>query len=105
MVELQSIAIHRSLHKPNLFFGAEREPILIAALIPTAFVLSSFSAVVLILGVAFWFIASFFLRAAAKKDPLLVRSWLRFIKYQPYYPAKTNIWQKTVSKKQIVRWD
>lgn len=89
---LETATIYKSLHKPNLFLGAEREPILIAALVPLALVPSAFSLIMLVVGVFFWVIASFFLRAMAKKDPLLTKIWLRFIKKQNYYPAKSNIW-------------
>ena len=98
MGDLKSTTIHRSLHKPNLFFGAEREPILLAALLPIAFTLSAFNLIMLLIGVGFWVTASFFLRAMAKKDPMLGKMWMRFIKYKAYYPAKTSAWWKAPSK-------
>lgn len=98
MDSLKPAAIHRSLHKPNLFFGAEREPIMLSALIPIAFTLSAFNLIMLLVGVGFWLLSSFFLQAMAKKDPMLGKLWMKFIKYKAYYPAKTSVWWKAQSK-------
>ena len=98
MEGLEVVPIYKSLHKPNLVFGCEREPVLIAALIPLAMTLSAFSLLMLAAGVGFWIICSFFLRIMAKRDPLLTKLWIRFIKHQGHYPAKTSVWWVAQSK-------
>ncbi|MDR2503358.1 MAG: VirB3 family type IV secretion system protein [Deltaproteobacteria bacterium] len=95
---MDSALIHRSLHKPNLVLGAEREPILTAALLPLAFTLSSFSLVMLLSGLAFWLIAGFFLRAMARRDPMLFKLWMRSVNYKGFYPARTNIWWRAQNR-------
>jgi type IV secretion system protein VirB3/type IV secretion system protein VirB4 len=85
--------IHQSLHRHTHVLGAEREPVMTAALV--AFLvgiggltlLSAFSAVL------FWVVAVFALRRMAKADPLMSRVWLRHIKQQDFYPAKAGRWR------------
>lgn len=98
-MELQSATIHKALHKPNLVLGAEREPILFSALIPIALSLSAFHLLMVACGVVFWIISSFFLRIMAKKDPVLTRTWIRFIHFHHFYPAKSSVWHGYAAKK------
>jgi type IV secretion system protein VirB3 len=91
--------IYRSLHKPNLFFGAEREPVLAVGVMALALTFSSFSPFVGGISLLIWIIALFFLRIMAKKDAMLAKIWLRHIRYQAFYPAKTGIWQRTQGKR------
>ncbi len=100
MSELNFVPIHRSLHRPNLILGAEREPLFLSMLLPVAFTLSSFSGLMLATSIIFWIIASFFLRNMAKSDPDMGKIWLRFRKYQNYYPAQPTVWQQSNSNKQ-----
>lgn len=50
-------------------------------------VLSGMSAIV------FWLVAVFALRRIAKADPIMSRVWLRHIKQQDFYAAKSGRWR------------
>jgi type IV secretion system protein VirB3/type IV secretion system protein VirB4 len=41
----------------------------------------------------FWIVAVFALSRMAKADPIMSRVWLRHIKQQEFYPAKTSRWR------------
>ncbi|MDL2285493.1 VirB3 family type IV secretion system protein [Desulfovibrio sp. OttesenSCG-928-F07] len=98
MSDLAEIQIYRSLHRPNLVFGAEREPVLLAAILPVCLTYIAFSWQMIIVGFVFWFVCSFFCRIMAKYDPNLTKIFMRHINYQRFYPAKTSAFRQNNSK-------
>jgi type IV secretion system protein VirB3/type IV secretion system protein VirB4 len=73
--------------------GAEREPVMTAALIALLVGVGGLTAVSLIAALVFWLAAVFALRRMAKADPIMSRVWLRHIKQQDFYPAKVSRWR------------
>jgi len=84
-------AIHQSANRPVQLLGADRELVLISALIAisVAFCLAAWWGVVL--AVAFWIGAVAVLRRMGKADPLLRHVYLRHIRYRAFYPAKAGL--------------
>lgn len=90
MNKLNAIPLYSALSKPNLFMGAERELIMMLALISLTMIFVALSLQSLILGVAIWFIVSFFLRSMAKSDPIMSKIYVQQLKYQKFYPAHST---------------
>jgi len=84
-------AIHQSANRPVQLLGADRELVLISALIAitVAFCLAAWWGVVL--SIAFWIGAVAVLRRMGKADPLLRHVYLRHIRYRAFYPAQAGL--------------
>jgi len=90
----RTLAIHQSLHRHTHVLGAEREPVMTAALIAFLVGVGGMTAISAISAISFWIIAVVALRRMAKADPVMSRVWLRHIKQQDYYPAKASRWRQ-----------
>ncbi len=102
MNEPRSIPIHRSLLRPELVMGCEREPVLLcnlAAGITAIVSVVSTAWVSLAIAIVFYFATLVFLRRMAKKDPQMTRVWLRHINYRHYYSARSSYWAVECYKK------
>ena len=90
---MRTVPIRQSLHRHNQVFGAEREIVMFNALIA---LLVGVGGMTLISGVSaglFWVCSIFVLRLMAKSDPKMSRVWIRHIKQQDYYPARSSRWR------------
>jgi type IV secretion system protein VirB3/type IV secretion system protein VirB4 len=87
------LPIHQSLHRPAHVLGAEREPVMTAALIALLVGVGGLTFVSIATAALFWLAAVFALRRMAKADPIMSRVWLRHIKQQDFYPAKAGRWR------------
>ena len=86
--------IHRSLSRPNLLMGADRELVMmtgLAAAVLIFVVLTIYSALA---GIVIWFLVIGALRLMAKSDPLMRQVYLRHIGYQAYYHPTTSPWRR-----------
>ena len=88
----REITIHQSANRPNQILGADRELVLITILtaISLAFSLGTWWGFAL--AVVFWIVAVAVLQRMGKADPLLRQIYLRHIRYQSFYPAKSGIY-------------
>ena len=84
------IAIHLSLIRPILLMGAERELVLISAILATALVMSLARLLFTVVGVVFWALSLAALQRAAKADPQFTRVYLRHTRYRAYYAAQSR---------------
>jgi len=82
-----SAPIHRSLIRPQLLLGGERELVLMLAVIAGIFILMLFSWWAFFTGLALWVVGIFFLVRAAKHDPVLSTTFIRHLAYRRFYPA------------------
>jgi len=89
----RTLTIHQSLHRHAHVLGAEREPVMTAALIALLVGVGGLTAISVITAALFWLVSVFALRRMAKADPIMSRVWLRHIKQQDYYPAKASRWR------------
>ncbi len=88
--ELMVVRINSSLHRPDSLWGAERKPMLFAAMISAMFILG-LSLAFLIMGVIVWLVLSYLLRTMYKADPFLRLIYLNNVKYNPYYPPHSGL--------------
>lgn len=92
MAELQRIPIHRSLNRPNLLAGCERELILVSAMIAGTLVVVAMAWVTAVAGVLFWLGIVTVLRQMAKADPMMSKVYLRHIRYKAFYSTRATPW-------------
>lgn len=100
MAEIRRLPIARSLHRPALLFGAERELVLFTALIVSVFMFSAVyttSKGVLIMAIAAgcaWFVALGLFRAMAKADPMMTKVYMRHVRQAAYYQSRSRPWRQ-----------
>ena len=82
--------IRRSLHRPALVLGGDRELVMFSALAAFLTALGGFSVLAAVSGLVFWLLALFWLRKWAKADPLMRQVWLKHIRQKDFYPARTT---------------
>ena len=90
---MRTVPIRQSLHRHNLVFGAEREIVMFSALIA---LLVGIGGMTLISGVSaclFWLGSIFILRLMAKSDPQMSKVWMRHLKQQDLYLARSPRWR------------
>ena len=90
MDELQITYSYTSLCRPTLILECEREPILSAGILAALLVFAAMSWISIILGCLTWWGALWSLRLLAKVDPMMVRVYIRAIKYRGYYMARST---------------
>lgn len=76
--------------RPVLFLGADRELTLCLGLICGVVIFYSFSPIPIILALSVFLISHYLFRLMAKTDPLMRKVYLKHIKYQSFYPAKSS---------------
>ena len=91
---MRTVPIRQSLHRHNLVFGAERELVMFSALIALLVGVGGMTLISISAAVVFWIGSIFILRLMAKNDPLMSRVWLRHIKQQDYYLARSSRWRQ-----------
>ena len=87
----REIVIHQSANRPHLILGGDRELVLFAALMSAMLVFALVTWWGVLAGIALWFLAVAALSRMGKADPLLRRVYLRHVRYQAFYPAKSSI--------------
>ncbi|MES2208056.1 MAG: conjugal transfer protein TrbD [Pseudomonadota bacterium] len=90
MEELRRVPIHRSLNRPQLLAGADRELAIMSGVISAMFIFSIVQIWAIFAGIIFWIIAFYILRLLAKADPLMRPIFIRYQIYQRYYPAQAK---------------
>ncbi|WP_278594606.1 conjugal transfer protein TrbD [Bilophila wadsworthia] len=81
--------IHKSLCRPNLVLGCDRELIIFSGLLTGALVFSAMDLIALFAGILIWSFSLFALRRMAKADPQMRHVYLRHRKYKRYYPPRS----------------
>lgn len=90
---MRTIPLRQSLHKHTTVLGAERDLVMLSALVS---LLAGIGGMTLVAGIAaaiFWGCAVFVLRLMAKADPILSKVWFRHVKQQDFYPARASAWR------------
>ena len=95
---MRTLPIHQSLHRHNHVLGAERDLVLTSGLL--ALLVGVGGPTLLSAGTAllFWVVAVFALRRMAKADPQMSKVWLRHVKQQLFYAAKSARWCNRLNK-------
>jgi type IV secretion system protein VirB3 len=76
--------------RPILLMGAERELLLISAIVAAVLILSLQQLLFTVVGVVFWCLSLAALQRAAKADPQFSRVYLRHTRYRAYYEAQSR---------------
>ena len=88
----REIPIHRSLIRPNLVAGADRELVIINLVVAIALVFGiGFSWITVGIATFQLTLGHFALVQAAKYEPLFRRIYLRHIQHRHYYPARSSV--------------
>jgi len=88
----REITIHQSANRPNQILGGDRELVLITILIAVSLAFSLGTWWGFGVAVVFWLAAVAVLQRMGKADPLLRQVYMRHIRYQVFYPAKSGIY-------------
>jgi type IV secretory pathway TrbD component len=88
----REITIHPSANRPNQILGADRELVLITVLTAVSLAFSLGTWWGLALAVCFWIGAVAVLQRMGKADPQLRQIYIRHIRYEPFYPAKSGLY-------------
>ncbi len=86
------VTVHQSLHRHSHMLGAERELVMMSALIAFLLAIGGMTKISIIASVIFWVTSIIALRKIAKKDPIFSKVFMRHAKQQDFYPAKTPVW-------------
>jgi type IV secretion system protein VirB3 len=84
------VPVHRSLVRPMLLLGGEREPVMMLGMISGIFILSLFRWWTVAIGVGLWMVGLFFLQRIAEKDPIMSKTFSRSLKYRKFIPAAST---------------
>jgi type IV secretion system protein TrbD len=91
MTDVREVPIYQSCNRPNLLAGCDREMLMLSGLLSAALVFSVATIWAVGIGLASWLAALAALTRMGKIDPMLRHVYLRHIRYQPYYPAKSGV--------------
>lgn len=91
---MRTVPIHQSLHRHAHVFGAERELVMTSGLIALLVGIGGLTLISGVSAVIFWLVAVFALRRMAKADPIMSRVWLRHIRQQDFYAARSGRWRE-----------
>jgi len=92
MSELQRTPVYRVLSRPSLLLGGERRLVIFTGTLCVLLMFSCFSVYTVILGLTLWVASIAVFRQMAKADPHLSEIYVRHIRYQRYYPARSTHW-------------
>lgn len=81
--------IHKSLCRPSLVLGCDRELILFSGLLTGALVFSAMDLVAFFVGILIWVFSLFAFRRMAKADPQMRHVYLRHRMYKRYYSPRS----------------
>ena len=91
---MRTLPIPQSLHRHAHVLGAERELVMTAGLVALLVGVGGLTVLSGVSAVVFWMVVVFALRRMAKADPIMSRVWLRHIKQQDFYRAKSGRWRE-----------
>jgi type IV secretion system protein VirB3 len=83
----RSIPIHQSFLRPLLILGAERELVILSAILSAMLVFSLANVYFAGVGVLLWLSSVAVFQRLAKLDPQMSRVYVRHVRYRNYYPA------------------
>lgn len=88
--EENGIPLHRSLTRPILMMGGEREFVLMLGVLAGIFIFSLAKIWAAVMGVVLWVVGMFFLTRAGRYDPQLSKTGIRSLRYRRFYPAEAT---------------
>lgn len=91
MEKPREIVIHQSANRPNLLLGGDRELVLMAGMMAAVLVFVIATWWGLVGGIVLWVAAVAVLSRMGKADPLLRQVYVRHVRYQAFYAAKSRV--------------
>ena len=85
----REVIFHRSANRPHLVLGCDRELAIFSIFVCALVAFSLMSLWGVFIAGAIWSIFMAVLSRMAKADPMLRQVYIRHVKYQPFYPAKS----------------
>lgn len=93
-MSLRRTVMHRSLHRPNLVMGGERELTLIMLCVSAALAGMTMNLPGIISGLALYGLSLGLLQRMAQHDPQLTAVYIRYVrKYRNFYEARSRHWR------------
>ena len=87
---LRETPLPRALYRPNLLWGAERRLALLLVIVTGGLGFTALNIPTILLCTAIWFVGIAALRMMAKVDADLSSVFLRSVRYNAYYPARSH---------------
>ena len=88
----REVAIHQSANRPNQILGGDRELVLIAILVAVSLAFSLASVWGVAVSIGFWVASVAVFQRMGKADPMMRQIYMRHIRYEPFYPAKSGLY-------------
>jgi len=92
---LRQVQIHRVLWRPRLILGGERKLVLMLMVVSVALPMQGQNLSSAVVSGALWLIGLPTLQRMAKSDTQMSEVYLRHVKYQRYYPARSRPYRNT----------
>ena len=89
MNQAREVIFYRSANRPQLLLGCDRELAIFSIFVCVLVAFSLMSLWGAFAAAVLWGIFTAILSRMAKSDPLLRQVYIRHVKYQPFYPAKS----------------
>lgn len=86
----REVIFHRSANRPHLLLGCDRELAIAAIFICALVAFSLMSLWGVFIAAAVWSVFMMVLSRMGKADPMLRQVYIRHVRYQPFYPAKSS---------------
>lgn len=84
--------IHRSLHRPLLLLGGDREFVGLAGFVAFLVAAGGYSIPACVCAAVIWLFCLGWLQRLAKVDPLMCRVYLKNLPYKKRYQASGTVW-------------
>ena len=89
---MRKIRIARALTRPALIAGCERKPLIALGMICTVMAITM-NPYMIVGAIRFIAVGIGILRRMAKNDPIMIRIYLRHIKFKKFYMSKPSIYR------------
>ena len=99
MSDLRETPLYEALYRPQLLLGGDRRVMILVLCAALLLIVVSHNVVSVSLGILLLIPSMFFLRKAAKVDPLLRRVYLRHTLYKGYYQPFSRPWRVSKTKR------
>lgn len=99
MSDLRETPLYEALYRPQLLLGGDRNIMILVLCAAGLLIVVSHNVVSVSLGILVLIPSMFFLRKAAKVDPLLRRVYLRHTLYKAYYQPFSRPWRVSKTKR------
>ena len=87
----REMPFHQSANRAHLLLGGDRELVLVSGILAAVLIFAVMTWWSTLAGLVLWLAAVAVLATMGKVDPLLRHVYLRHVRYQTFYPAKSSL--------------